>query len=110
MIGSIPDEGYRQAVPTLPTPPRVDVGVVTNLSADHLGLRGIETVEDLARVKRVVIDAVNRRGTAVLNADDRLVAGMAASPSTGKGITSRSGSTPSASPARFSNIACRVLT
>ena len=29
MIGSIPDEGYRQAVPTLPTPPRVDVGVVT---------------------------------------------------------------------------------
>jgi cyanophycin synthetase len=56
----------------------VDVGVVTNISADHLGLRGVETVEDLARVKQVVIEAVHRRGTAVLNADDRLVAAMAA--------------------------------
>jgi cyanophycin synthetase len=55
----------------------VDVGVVTNISADHLGLRGVETIEDLARVKQVVIEAVHRRGTAVLNADDRLVAAMA---------------------------------
>jgi len=55
-----------------------DVGVVTNVSADHLGQSGIETVEDLARVKQVVIDAVLRKGCAVLNADDRLVAAMAA--------------------------------
>jgi cyanophycin synthetase len=44
----------------------VDVGVVTNISADHLGLRGVETVEDLARVKQVVIEAVHRRGTSGL--------------------------------------------
>ena len=54
-----------------------DVAVVTNVSGDHLGLSGIETVEDLARVKRVIVEAVPRSGTAVLNADDRLVAGMA---------------------------------
>ncbi|HEX8523163.1 MAG TPA: cyanophycin synthetase [Tepidisphaeraceae bacterium] len=56
----------------------VDVGVVTNVSADHLGQKGIHTIEDLARVKQVVIDAVYREGAAVLNADDPLVASMAA--------------------------------
>jgi cyanophycin synthetase len=56
----------------------VDIGVVTNISADHLGLSGIDTVEDLARVKQVVIEAVKPQGVAVLNADDRLVAAMAA--------------------------------
>jgi cyanophycin synthetase len=54
------------------------VGVVTNVSGDHLGLRGIDTVEDLARVKQVVIENVHRDGAAVLNADDPLVAEMAA--------------------------------
>ena len=54
------------------------VGVVTNVSADHLGLRGINTVEDLARVKQVVVEAVRKDGAAVLNADDPLVAEMAA--------------------------------
>src|SRR4051812_9925364 len=56
----------------------VDVGVVTNVSADHLGQKGITNLEDLARVKQVVIDAVYRDGAAVLNADDPLVAAMAA--------------------------------
>ncbi|MGZ8426086.1 MAG: cyanophycin synthetase [Candidatus Binatia bacterium] len=56
----------------------VDVGVVTNVSADHLGLEGIETVEELARVKQVVVEAIKHDGVAVLNADDRLVAAMAA--------------------------------
>src|SRR5207248_692649 len=55
-----------------------DVGIVTNVSKDHLGQKGIDTLEDLARVKQVVIDAVERDGTAVLNAQDRLVAAMAA--------------------------------
>jgi cyanophycin synthetase len=55
-----------------------DVGVVTNVSSDHLGQKGINTIEDLARVKQVVIDAVMRDGAAVLNADDPLVAAMAA--------------------------------
>ncbi|CAN5817843.1 MAG: cyanophycin synthetase [Actinomycetota bacterium] len=49
---------------------RNDVAVVTNVAADHLGLRGIDTVEQLAAVKRVVVEAVPRNGFAVLNADD----------------------------------------
>jgi len=57
------------------------VGVVTNISADHLGLGGVNTLEELARVKQVVIEAVSDHGTAVLNADDPLVAEMAAATS-----------------------------
>ena len=45
-----------------------DVGAVLNVSADHLGLRGVETVEQLAEVKRVVVEVA--RDCAVLNADD----------------------------------------
>jgi cyanophycin synthetase len=50
-----------------------DVGVVLNVSADHLGLRGINTVEQLADVKSVIAAVVKREGHAVLNADDPLV-------------------------------------
>ena len=50
-----------------------DVGVVINVSADHLGLRGINTVEQLADVKSVIPAVVRREGHAVLNADDPLV-------------------------------------
>jgi cyanophycin synthetase len=57
---------------------RCSVGVVTNISSDHLGLGGITTLEELARVKQVVVEAVRRDGAAVLNADDPLVAEMAA--------------------------------
>ncbi|MDB4917132.1 MAG: cphA [Gemmatimonadetes bacterium] len=53
-----------------------DVAVVLNVSADHLGLRGINTVEELARVKSVVPATVRRDGHAVLNADDPLVYAM----------------------------------
>jgi cyanophycin synthetase len=53
-----------------------DVGVVLNVSADHLGLRGINTVEQLAEVKGVVPAVVKREGHAVLNADDPLVYAM----------------------------------
>ncbi len=55
---------------------RNDVGVVLNVAADHLGLGGIDTVEQLAAVKQVVIEAVPRNGFGVLNADDPLVAKM----------------------------------
>ena len=55
---------------------RNDVGVVLNVQADHLGLRGIDTVEQLADVKAVVVEAVPRNGFAVLNADDPLVRKM----------------------------------
>jgi cyanophycin synthetase len=54
----------------------VDVGVVLNVSADHLGLRGINTVEQLADVKGVVASVVKREGHAILNADDPLVYAM----------------------------------
>lgn len=53
-----------------------DIAVVTNVAADHLGLKGIDTVEKLARVKAVVAEAVHPGGYAVLNADDDLVYGM----------------------------------
>ncbi|MBA2670089.1 MAG: cyanophycin synthetase [Gemmatimonadetes bacterium] len=54
----------------------VDVGVVLNVSADHLGLGGIRTLEQLADVKSVIPAVVKREGHAVLNADDPLVHGM----------------------------------
>lgn len=54
-----------------------DVGAVLNVTADHLGLGGIETVEDLAEVKSVVTEAVRRGGWSVLNADNDLTAAMA---------------------------------
>ena len=54
-----------------------DVGVVLNVSADHLGLDDIETIEQMARVKSVVAETVRSEGYAVLNAEDTLVAGMA---------------------------------
>jgi len=54
-----------------------DVGIVLNVSADHLGLGGINTIEQLADVKSVIAAVVKRRGYAVLNADDPLVFRMA---------------------------------
>jgi cyanophycin synthetase len=53
-----------------------DVGVVLNVSADHLGLRGIHTLAQLAEVKSVIPAVVKREGHAVLNADDALVRAM----------------------------------
>lgn len=47
-----------------------DVGVVTNIAADHLGLKDVNTLEDLARVKSVVPRSVSPKGYAVLNAED----------------------------------------
>ena len=50
-----------------------DVAVVLNVTSDHLGLRGIHTVEQLAAVKALLPRTVRPGGHAVLNADDRLV-------------------------------------
>ncbi len=59
---------------------RCAVAVVTNIGmGDHLGLSYISTVEDLAVVKRVIVENVAPTGTAVLNAADPMVAKMAAS-------------------------------
>jgi cyanophycin synthetase len=55
---------------------RNDVAVVLNVQPDHLGLRGVDTLEQLADVKAVLVEAVPRSGFAVLNADDPLVRKM----------------------------------
>ena len=58
---------------------RCQVAVVTNIgTGDHLGLNYITTVEDLAVLKRVIVQNVAASGIAVLNAVDPIVAGMAA--------------------------------
>ena len=55
-----------------------DVAVITNIGiGDHLGLNFITTVDELAVVKRVIVENVAPRGTAVLNAADPVVAAMA---------------------------------
>lgn len=49
---------------------RSDVGVVTNVAEDHIGLRGINSLEEMARVKAIIPESVREDGVAVLNADD----------------------------------------
>lgn len=50
-----------------------DVGVLLNISSDHLGEGGIDTLEELTRLKSTVTEAVKISGHAVFNADDPLV-------------------------------------
>ena len=52
-----------------------DVGAVLNVTSDHLGLGGVDTVDELASVKRVVVEVA--RDTAVLNADNEHTLKMA---------------------------------
>jgi cyanophycin synthetase len=49
---------------------KCDVAVITNIQADHMGLSDIHTLEDMARVKGVVVESVKDNGYAVLNADN----------------------------------------
>ncbi|MFN3342343.1 MAG: cyanophycin synthetase, partial [Flavobacteriales bacterium] len=49
---------------------RCDIGVITNIQEDHLGLNDIDTLDDLARVKSVVVKSVKKDGWAVLNAEN----------------------------------------
>ena len=56
---------------------RCDVGAVLNVTADHLGLRGVDTIEQLAEVKSLLVEVVRKDGASVLNADDELVTRMA---------------------------------
>jgi cyanophycin synthetase len=55
---------------------KCDTAIVTNVAADHLGLKGIHTVEQLAKVKGVIPETVLPDGYAILNADDDLVYDM----------------------------------
>jgi cyanophycin synthetase len=49
---------------------KCDIAIITNIKEDHLGLSDIDTIEDLARVKSVVVRSVKKDGWAVLNAED----------------------------------------
>ncbi len=53
-----------------------DIGIVTNITEDHLGISDIDTLEDLARVKSVVVRSVKNDGWAVLNAEDEGCVGL----------------------------------
>lgn len=53
-----------------------NISIVTNVSEDHLGLKGINTIEEYARVKEVVPRSTFDDGYAILNADDDLVYAM----------------------------------
>lgn len=53
-----------------------DIGIVTNVTEDHMGLGGIQNLEQMAKVKSIIPETVYRNGYAVLNADDDLVFGM----------------------------------
>jgi cyanophycin synthetase len=64
-----------------------NVAACLNVTADHLGLKGIGTLEDLAKVKRIIIEVA--RDTAVLNADDPLCLKMAATPRPRRSVTRR---------------------
>jgi cyanophycin synthetase len=57
-----------------------DVGVITNITADHLGQDGLDTVEDVAHVKALVAERVRDGGTLVLNADDPWVRSLVERP------------------------------
>lgn len=56
---------------------RCDVGAVLNVTEDHLGMDGVDTLEDLAQVKSLVIEVVQASGWGVLNAEDESCVGMA---------------------------------
>ncbi len=49
---------------------RCDIGIITNIQEDHLGLSDIHTLDDLARVKATVVKSVRKDGWAILNAED----------------------------------------
>lgn len=52
---------------------KCNVAIVTNVTADHIGLGGIDTLEQMAKLKQVLPETVVPTGFAILNADDDLV-------------------------------------
>lgn len=54
-----------------------DVGIITNIQEDHLGLEDIHTLDDLSNVKAVVARSVKKKGWAILNAEDKYCLKMA---------------------------------
>lgn len=60
---------------------RADVAVITNITNDHIGTDGVNTIDDLIEVKALVAEKIRERGHLVLNADDPHSAGLARHPS-----------------------------
>jgi cyanophycin synthetase len=56
---------------------KADVAVITNITADHLGMDGVADLDDLTDVKALVAEEIQRGGTVVLNADDARAASLA---------------------------------
>lgn len=54
-----------------------DIGIITNVTEDHLGQDGIDDLEDLAAVKSLIVETVQPKGFAILNADDPYVVSRA---------------------------------
>ncbi|WP_024935262.1 cyanophycin synthetase [Actinomadura welshii] len=59
---------------------RADVAVVTNITRDHLGMDGTESLDDLVDIKALVAEEIRRGGHVVLNAADEAAAGLARRP------------------------------
>ncbi len=59
---------------------QADIAVVTNITADHLGVDGVDDMDELIHVKALVAEEIRARGTVVLNADDPAVAGWPTGP------------------------------
>ena len=53
-----------------------DIAIVTNVTSDHIGLGGIQTLDQMAKVKAVLPETVFRHGFTILNADDDRVYAM----------------------------------
>jgi cyanophycin synthetase len=51
-----------------------DIGIVTNITEDHLGQDGIESLDDLFFIKSLILEVTASHGTAVINADDEFAA------------------------------------
>ncbi len=54
-----------------------DIGVITNITEDHIGQDGIESVADLVNIKSLIAERVRENGTLILNADDAESAALA---------------------------------
>ena len=57
---------------------RCDIGIITNIQEDHLGISDIHDLKDLSRVKSVVVESIKKDGWAVLNGEDEYCLKIAA--------------------------------
>jgi cyanophycin synthetase len=73
---------------------RCDVGIVTNVAEDHLGLDGIHSLDQMSRVKATVAESVSRHGYTILNADNEWTYAMGRNVRSKVGLFSLDGQNP----------------